>query len=88
MFEGVERCGYRYSPLSSSIRVQSVACSGENRKKGRPALAELPGSAYSLVKMDWPVLFGTSGRVSAMRFSAMADASARILLASSLFSGW
>ena len=87
---GVKESEYRSSlrfPCSQGKFSTSVPRM-KNRKKGRPARAELPGFVYSLVKMDWLVVFGTSGSVSLIRFSAIADASARILFASSLFSAW
>ena len=71
----------------SNNRSEKLALPLSERKAAR-LLAELPGVVYSDEKMDWPAVFGTSGRFSAMRFSAMADASARILFASSLFSAW
>jgi hypothetical protein len=58
----------------------------DTKEGGHSAFAE--GPFYSLVKMDWLVEVGTSGSDSLILFSAMADASARILFASSLFSDW
>src|SRR5271157_3282605 len=75
-----------------------LTCIGEQRSRfkksaaqkegGRSALRRTPVGVYPLVKMDCPVEVGTSGSDSLILFSAMADASASILSASSLFSAW